>query len=195
MKTYFIGLILLTTLVGCKSNNVEMHQMQNGNQAIVDEANRRVIVINQSDRIIDVVNIDLNDDEIKLIKKLKETNDKKMKVIEWPSVIPPKESYTVEFATRFYNDQCLFKLRISPWNERLANSYGFRVNSVELDDSTGFTLENIDLSNARWTRVLNENGFPEALVLSGKIHMTLESYMEIHTWSPTWNPSSNRYDY
>jgi len=190
MRILLIVIISLITLSGCKSNNFEMHQMQNGNQAIVDVKSRRIVIINQSNRIVDVVNIDLNNNEVEAIKSLKEANDKKLKVIKWDSIVPPKEKYTIKFSTRFYNDKCLFTVSISPWDKTLGERYGFYLTTIELIDSSGFSLEEIDLSTLSWTRNIDEEGNPKSLDLSGKLQMTLESYMEIKNWTPTWRSPS-----
>lgn len=192
-RLLFVTALCIFITIGCSSRpTMQMVQSVDGKTTILDSKNNRLIVANQSNRIVDVVNLDLTSDQVAFIKSQKEINDKKIKVNYWPSFTPPQEKYTVSLSTRYYKDNCLYNITISPYDERLANDR-FSIATIEFSDSSGFILEKVDLSLERWTRMVNDSGIPYEKGISGKIPMTLDNYMEIKNWNCTWHSSKGYY--
>jgi hypothetical protein len=148
----------------------------------LDEYNGKVIYINNSNRVVDYVDLKLNEQEIKEIRTNKELNDSLQKMKDWGDNTIAGTKYSLNLATRFYNDKLLYILELKPYDDnitRLANTI-----TVDLTDIVGFTLETIDPE--RWTRSVDAEGNPQQLTARGSIPITLENYLEIYDWNPYW---------
>lgn len=191
MKTYFSVLVVLFLTISCSEikdkNEKELQLLKNidGSSIILDQEKKQILVVSQSNRIVDVVDLELTLEQITSIKKQKELNDNKVKVNYWSPFIPPKEKYEISLATRYYKDQCLYKITIEPCDNRLQQGQ-FVLKSLHLYDESGFTLEEVILPVTGWTKLVDADGKPKEYQLVGKIPMTLDNYMEISNWSCTW---------
>jgi len=186
-KTTFT-LVLLTALaifVSCDKKEIQLIRGIDGSTTIFDSENKQLLIVGQSNRIIDVVDLKLTAEQVASIKLLKELNDKKVKVNRWDSFKPPKEKYEITFATRYYNDQCFYQIIISPWDNRLQQRQ-FSLKHLSLYDSAQFTLEEIYLPSTGWSRLVDDEGKPTKLRFDGKLPMTLDNYMEIANWTCSW---------
>jgi hypothetical protein len=198
MLKYSILIIMIICLSSCsnlitenKSKDIQIIKGMDGNTTILDSDNKQLLIIGQSNRIIDVIDLQLTEEQISAIKTQKELNDNKVKVNYWNSFTPPKEKYSISFSTRYYKDQCLYRISISPWDTRLQQR-GFKLVNLQLSDISGFTLEEVFLPTTDWTRVVDSNGVPTEFQLTGKIPMTLDNYMEVSDWSCTWNSNKQK---
>jgi hypothetical protein len=186
----FFLLILCYDPAQKSGENFQMQQSINGNITILDQANHRLVVVSPSNRIIDVINLDLTPNQISIIKAQKESNDRRRKEIYWAPYSVPCEKYLVSFSTRYYRDNCIYRISISPYDNKISSG-AFSIQTIELSDSSGFILEKIDVSLERWTKVVDEKATPIAYQFVGKVPMTLDNYMEISNWDCTWHTNKN----
>jgi hypothetical protein len=156
-----------------------------GKITVFDSKAKKLLIVNESNRITDVVDLELSPEQINEMKTTKEINDKRVKINNWPEFHPPSEKYTVNLSTRFYKDQLLYKVTIQPCDERIiAKSIIFK--NIILYDSSKFVLEDIDLPFNAWTKLIDSTGTINSIQTTGKIPMNLDSYMEIAKWTTTW---------
>lgn len=178
---------LLFLISGCdlqtQSNFQSISKDADGRISIIDQAKGRLIIINKSNRIQDVISLSLNSDEIRKIKREKDVQDSSTKIREWPSVDINKTKYTVSLSTRYYKDRLLYKIKFYPADEM--SSIRARTISINLRDVNGFVLEKITPQD-EWVTVVDSIAAPIEESANGEIPMTLDNYLEIYSFDPNW---------
>ena len=182
MKKFFRIMVIIVSLfcIGCQK--FEYIGTKDGQTAFLDSNNGKVIYINNSNRVVDYVDLKLNTNEISRIRNDKDLNDSAQKMKFWGKKDIPGTKYTLELSTRFYNDKLLYILQIGPYDDglsRLANTI-----TVDLVDLAGFSLETID--TLRWVQSVDAEGKAQKLSANGNLPITLENYFEIDEWDPSW---------
>lgn len=173
-------IVFFISITSCQK--YEFIGLKEGQNVFLDNINGKVIYINNSNRVVDYVDLKLNSSEITRIQIDKDLNDSAQKMKFWGDKNIPGTKYSLELSTRFYNDKLLYILQIRPYDDgvsRLANTI-----TVDLVDTAGFVLETIDPT--RWIRIVNDEGKAQRLSTSGSLPVTLENYFEIDDWSPSW---------
>ena len=184
-KGFVIGLLAVfcgVFFVGCKENEFSYIKTRDGQSVFLDGKNGKVIYVNSSNRVIDFVDLNLSAREITTIRRNKEANDALQRMREWDKRTISGTNYSLELSTRFYDDRLLYILEMSPFDNNasgLANTI-----TVHLLDEAGFVLE--VLRPQVWSRIVNSEGKATAMSSRGGIPITLDNYMEISNWSPTW---------
>ena len=182
MNKVLLFMVIIISFICISCQKFSFIETKNGQSVFLDSNNGKVVYVNNSNRVSDYVDLKINEQEIAKIKNDKEINDSAQKMKDWGKNSIPGTKYSLEFLTRFYNDKLLYILQIEPYDDntaRIANTI-----TVDLIDTAGFTLETIE--PPRWTRVVDEKGKTQMLNSGGNIPITLENYMEIFDWSPSW---------
>jgi len=182
MNKFFLTHVFFISLFCFGCQKFEHIGTKDGQTAFLDSSNGKIIYINNSNRVVDYVDLNLSKDEISRIKNDKELNDSAQKMKFWGKRDIPGTKYSIELSTRFYNDKLLYILQIGPYDDgisRLANTI-----TVDLVDLDGFSLETIEPK--RWIRSVDESGKAQKLSTNGNLPITLENYFEISEWDPSW---------
>jgi hypothetical protein len=177
---FFLISLAVFSLGGCQKNPYEFIGNQNGQSVYLDAVHGKVIFVDESNRIIDYLDLKPNSEQVNEI-----VHDKAAAISnkEWKSQTIPGKDYSVSLSTRFYNNRLLYVLKVSPGTDK-ARDFA-RTVSVELTDRNGFVLGEIETSYS-WTRTLDDDGTPVFFTSQGSIPITLRNYLEISSWGPRW---------
>lgn len=174
------------SLLGCDGLDNKKYEIvdrdANGRLSIINQSSGQMLVVNKSSRIEDVISLNLSDGDVEEIRSEKDRQDAALKIREWPECEIPNSKYKVQLSTRYYKDRLLYQLIFFPSSETSAMKA--RTISINLRDGNGFVLEKIDPHN--WVSVVNDKGKPEKEQANGEIPMTLDNYMEIAYYDPSW---------
>ncbi len=185
-KKAAIVTFLLFTLSACEGGSEKPYEVINkeadGKISIINQSSGRLLVVNKSNRIDDVIDLNISSEEISKIKEAKQKQDAALKVKTWPEVKITSTKYSIVMATRYYKDRLLYSIKFSPSDKE--SSYKARTISINLRDENGFVLEKIQ--PASWVSVINEKGNPVLEQTNGEIPMTLDNYLEISAYDPNW---------
>ena len=179
--------VIIFTIYGCNFQKQGDFQPINkdpdGRISIIDQTKGKLIIINKSNRIQDVISLSLNSEEIRKIKSEKDIQDSSTKIREWPETDINNTKYKVTLFTRYYKDRLLYKIKFSPADNMSA--FRARTVSVNLRDNNGFVLEKITPQD-EWVTVVDSAAVPIEETANGEIPMTLDNYLEIHGYDPSW---------
>ncbi len=182
--------IILTTvaLSACSDSSTDSYQVINkepdGKISIINQKTGQLTVINKSNRIEDVVDLDVGSSEIEKIKAAKEKQDAALKIKDWGETQITGTKYKVSLSTRYYKDKLLYRFNFSPSDSTSAMKA--RQTTIHLRDENGFVLEKIN-PYLSWSTSVNEKGIPEMESANGEIPMTLDNYLEISAYDPLWS--------
>jgi len=186
-KMIFLAFGVSLLLSSCKEEKNENYQVINkdidGKLSVIDQSKGRIIVINKNNRVNDVVELNLKDDDISKIKLAKEDQDKALKIRSWGNTTITGTKYTLSLSTRYYKDKLLYKLTFSPSDA--GTPLKARETQINLRDQNGFIIEKINPYSS-WVSVVNENGVAQFEQASGEMPMSLDNYLEISAYDPTW---------
>jgi len=188
MKSLAIIILITVALSACSDGGSDSYQVINkepdGKISIINQKTGRLTVINKSNRIEDVVELDVGSSEIEKIKSAKEKQDAALKIKDWGEAKITGTKYKVSLATRYYKDKLLYRFTFSPSDQTSAMKA--RKTTINLRDENGFVLEKINPSLS-WSTSVNEKGVPELESANGEIPMTLDNYLEISAYDPLWS--------
>ena len=187
IKKSSIIALAAVALIGCeRAGDGETYQVINkdadGKILILNQKTGRLTIVSKSNRIDDILELDIKDADVNGIKKKKEDQDKLLKVRAWGVQKIANTPYKVALSTRHYKDKLLYTLSFSDADD--TTSYKARTISINLRDANGFVLEKIVPTS--WVTVVNEEGKPQIEQASGEIPMTLDNYLEISAYDPNW---------
>jgi hypothetical protein len=194
VRNILVLLILASSISSCfldKANDKEpssnfqiINKELDGKISIIEPKRERIIVINKNNRVDDVIDLNLKDSDISAIKLAKEYQDKALKIRNWGEQSITNTKYAVTLSTRYYKDKLLYKLTFSPGDS--STPLKARQTTIILRDENGFIVEKINPFSS-WVTIIDEEGIPAAEQASGEVPMTLDNYLEIGSFSPTWS--------
>jgi hypothetical protein len=172
----FFGLLL----IGCQKNPFEFIETKNGQSVFLDKDKGKVIYVDENNKIIDYLDLNPSAETISSIEfnKNKANTNK-----EWDITSIPGKNYSISFFTRFYNNNLLYKIKLTPYDDN-ASAFA-RTVSIRLMDRNGYPLGGIEPTYT-WRRTVDDDGKPVELHTEGYIPITLNNYLEISYYSPSW---------
>jgi len=174
-------------LISCGKQDGDNYQVidkeLDGKISILNQGTGRITIINKSNRIDDVIDLNLKNDAIEKIKTAKENQDAVLKIKAWGQMGLTGTKYKVELSTRHYKDRLLYTFTFSPLDAGSIEKA--KLTSFNLRDANGFILEKVNPSLA-WTTIVGDDGKPLYAQASGEVPMTLDNYLEIASYDPTW---------
>lgn len=188
IKRTKIIFILAGLLVSCSQSSNESFSFINkdseGKISIINQKSGKLILINKSNRIEDVIDLNIKDEEIARIKNEKESQDAATKIKSWGEVSITGEKYKVSLSTRHYKDKLLYTFSFMPADS--TSAVKARSTRFVLYDENGFALEKINPTQS-WSTIVDENGKAKFEQASGEVQMTLDNYLEVSSFSPLWS--------
>jgi hypothetical protein len=185
MIAYTITALLLASCGGKEDNNFQVINKENdGKISIINQNSGQLIVINKSNRIDDVVDLNIDAKEVETIKSTKNIQDSALKIKNWGESTITGTKYKVSLSTRHYKDKLLYIITFSPSDA--TSSMKARLTTINLRDENGFALEKINPSLS-WVSVVNDKGIAQFEQASGEMPMTLDNYLEVSSYDPTWS--------
>ncbi|MCL2442593.1 MAG: hypothetical protein FWD13_03915 [Treponema sp.] len=153
---------------------------RSGQSIYLDGQKGKVIFIDETNRIIDYVDLRPNSADILIIENNKM---EALKNLDRGSNEIAGTVYSIKLSTRFYSNRLLYIMRLEPHNDEARRFAG--TISIELMDLNGFILGKINPTND-WTNIVDNTGERIALETQGSIPITLRNYLEIVAWEPLW---------
>jgi hypothetical protein len=176
---FFVCLVFL----GCSKEQeypFSFVEQKGGISVYLDGQKGKIIYIDETNRIIDYVDLRPNSTIVHAIEQNK--NDALMNKDRGNKNMPGTD-YSIELSTRFYNNRLLYMMKLSPFNDKIKRFA--RTVSIQLEDDRGFVLGKIE-SSYDWTTSVDDTGKEVALSKQGSIPITLRNYLEIVNWGPLW---------
>ena len=187
MKKPFFALLFIACffgLLGCdqKQNYPFSYVGERGGQSIyLDGEKGKIIYIDETNRIIDYV--DLRPDSM-VVSQIESDKWDALRDQDHGTRNIPGTDYKVSLSTRYYSNRLLYIMRVEPFSDNARNFANTL--SVELHDSRGFSLVEID-SSRNWINNVDDSGNRIGLESRGSIQVTLRNYLEIAYWNPRWS--------
>jgi hypothetical protein len=187
-KAKLIAVALLTAVViaGCTNGSfLDKYQLvseKDGSMTFLDKRAGKVYYVNKSGNIVDVVDLRISDKSVQTIKTAKEAQDNAQKNRDMGEQSISGTKFKLTFQTRYYKDRLLYHVEMKPFDETAV----FKASTIRLDlvDTMGFTLEKIEPS--LWFTVVDAKGTKVSVAASGELPLTLDNFLEISDWSPSW---------
>jgi hypothetical protein len=169
--------------IGCSKEQdypFSFFEQKGGISVYLDRQKGKIIYIDETNRIIDYVDLRPNSTVVQAIEQNK--NDALMNKDRGNKDMPGT-NYSVELSTRFYNNRLLYMMKLSPFDDKIKRFS--RTVSIQLMDNRGFVLGQIE-SSYDWTTSVDDSGKEIALSKQGSIPITIRNYLEIVNWGPLW---------
>ena len=185
-----LGLLLLLCLMtfvlfSCGSSIWDKYQLvseKDGNLTFLDNRAGKVYYVNRSGNIVDVVDLRISEQNVQSIKKAKDTRESSQKNRDLGEQAISGTKFTLNAQIRYYKDRLLYHIEMKPYDETAVYKAG--TIRVDLVDTMGFTLEKIEPGS--WYTEVNSKGNRIGVAAAGEIPMTLDNFLEVSNWSPTW---------
>jgi hypothetical protein len=182
-KNFTVLFFICLVLAGCSREQeypFSFVEQKSGISVYLDGQKGKIIYIDETNRIIDYVDLRPNSTAIQVIEQNK--NDALVNKDRGSKDMPGTD-YSIELSTRFYNNRLLYMIKLSPFNDKIKRFA--RTVSIQLMDDRGFVLGEIE-SSYDWTTSVDVTGKEIALDAQGSIPITLRNYLEIVNWGPLW---------
>jgi hypothetical protein len=183
VKNIAVLIFVCLVFMGCSKEQeypFSFVEQKGGISVYLDGQKGKIIYIDETNRIIDYVDLRPNSTAVQTIEQNK--NDALMNKDRGSKDMPGTD-YSIELSTRFYNNKLLYMMKLSPYNDK-AKRFA-RTVSIQLMDDRGFVLGEIE-SSYDWTTTVDDTGKEIALSTQGSIPITLRNYLEIVNWGPLW---------
>jgi hypothetical protein len=171
---------LFVSILIISCNKYAFVETKNNQSVYLDQEKGKVVYVDETNRVVDSVNLNLTQQDIQNIEEEK-TQIFEAKFLGTKDV-GTRTTYNLSLSMRFYNNRLLYLVDIKPYNSgtrRMANTI-----NVHLADINGFVLEELDLRG--WTTAV-ENEEEIGLSTFGSIPISINNYMEINDWNPLWS--------
>jgi hypothetical protein len=180
-------LIVVLTACGQKTElpikRFEIIDSRNGTYVFLDNQQNHLLYINQSNRIYDIIPLSLNRQEIQKIKIIRDSTNAKEKYKDWGEIGITGTNYQIALRTRFYNDQLLYVVSMTPYDLPAYNKC--EKISIIFYDTRKFILYQFYPQN--WAQRINKEGKTIAMVSDGSFPFKLDNYIEIDSWNIMWD--------
>jgi hypothetical protein len=183
IKIFVVLILVCCIFVGCSKEQeypFSFVEQKSGISVYLDGQKGKIIYIDETNRIIDYVDLRPNSTIIQTIEQNK--NDALMNKDRGSEDMPGTD-FSIKLSTRFYNNRLLYMMELSPYNDK-ARQFA-RTVSIDLMDDRGFVLGEIE-STRSWTARVDSSGKETGLDTQGSIPITLRNYLEIENWGPKW---------
>ena len=179
-RSFFYVILLSMTILVINCNKYSFVETKNNQSVYLDQEKGKVIFVDETNRIVDSISLNLTVQDIQSIKENKA-------IVFEPKIFGVKDigtrsKYFLSLNIRFYNNKLLYLTTIKPYNSgtrRIANTI-----NILLGDSNGFVLEEF---SPRGLVITIEDDEEVGLDTFGSIPITINNYMEIDNWNPQWS--------
>lgn len=181
MKKIIVLVLILFAVSSCEQSELNKYELKNVDNKIIRLNKKTGEMI-----VIDGTEITKIDDQFIQKNLLEKYSIYKPRYFNKRAFPESKGLMKADLALKWRDNKIFYRYTIYPYNEKVYESFGSDSITIQFTDIDGFTVKSVTVSLNSLSRIVNDEGIPNAWSYEGSFSCNKELFQQMKEVSPQW---------